>query len=417
MKFAAGVWWGLRRLHFVGELRGYPVPNSPYDHMDNTISGKLLLLRFLWTTITEGKWGRPLAASNPVAFYGPTLNNENEFEWFRRQVTANSAISIALDLKQNLAKVGKNQATKTNAERTISMLIFVTVAMWVLANELNPWISHAVYRFGRAYTVWYLWSRSRESSVPRVVVVSNDHTDLSTAFTAALRSRGARTIYLQHGEVTPGFPPLDFDLSLLWNAASLEKYRMAGGVKGTALVVPRNNQQKTISYEPKAKRKVVFYTGDDEDNDFFDHVFSSLLSNPATSEVAWKPHPRYQSYQPPLGVRTVNEIPSGPHLAVSVPSSVVVKLLNLGVPVFQLDSPSVAPDYYGHVRAQLVPKLELADLCTPFWTTHHFDEGWQERFNRYQTGDQSPDSNLITTTRLLQNWLKSQRVGWLFSKQ
>lgn len=404
MKFASGVLWGLRRLHFVGELRGYPVPNSPYDQMDNTISGKLLLLRFLWTTITEKKWGRPLAASNPVAFYGPTLNNKREFDWFLRQMAANS---VVLGLKQNLAKVGKSQVRKTNAERAISLLIFMTVSFWVLSKELRPWVSRAVCRFARAYTVWYLWSRSRESTVPRVIVLSNDHTDLSTAFTAALRSRGARTIYLQHGEVTPGFPPLDFDLSLLWNAASLEKYRVAGKVKGTALVVPRDNQQKTIPYVPKVKQKVVFYTGGSVDKDFFDLVFSYLLANPGVSEVAWKPHPRFGSYQPPPGVHTLNEIPRRPHLAVSVPSSVVVRLLNSGVPVFQLDPPNSEPDYYSHVRAQLVPELEVAALRTPFWATHHFDEGWQERFNHYRTGDQSPDSNLFIASRLLQSWLKS----------
>ncbi len=67
---------------------------------------------------------------------------------------------------------------------------------------------------------------------PAYIVFANDHTIFPRAMLLAAKSLGVPTIYVQHASVTPYFPPLDFDLSLLEGQATLDRYAQNGRVGG-----------------------------------------------------------------------------------------------------------------------------------------------------------------------------------------
>ena len=67
---------------------------------------------------------------------------------------------------------------------------------------------------------------------PAYIVFANDHTVFPRAMLLAAKSLGVPTIYVQHASVTPYFPPLDFDLSLLEGQATLDQYAQNGAVQG-----------------------------------------------------------------------------------------------------------------------------------------------------------------------------------------
>lgn len=406
MRLLTGAWWGLRRLHFQGARAGYPTPEPPYDAMDNTFLGKVFLLRFLWRSLTAKKWRKPIVDANLIVCYGPTANNQKQFDWFAEHMVQHG---VNVNFRENLARTSGVEVRKNLNEAINSLLLFVSILIWVWGRETNAWLSRAVCRFAKECSRWLFWGVSEGLDLPRVAVVANDHTALSTAFTAAMKTLGTRTVYLQHAEIPTDVAPLDFDLSLLWNFSSLEKYREAGEPKGLSLVAPRASRQNRIRLAPGEKQKVVLYTGGDLDSEFLDLAFSALLSNLNTSRVAWKPHPNpsYGDYEPPLGVATLNELPNYAHLAISVPSSVVIELLDSGVPVFQLNSPNARHDHYGHAGAHLVPQIELSDLSSTFWAGNFFNKQWRERFSYYQLGGEPPDGALVIASRVVRGWLKS----------
>jgi len=67
---------------------------------------------------------------------------------------------------------------------------------------------------------------------PAYIVFANDHTIFPRAMLLAAKSLGVSTVYIQHASVTPYFPPLAFDLSLLEGQATLDRYAKNGTVEG-----------------------------------------------------------------------------------------------------------------------------------------------------------------------------------------
>jgi len=72
---------------------------------------------------------------------------------------------------------------------------------------------------------------------PAYIVFANDHSIFPRALLLAARSLNVPTIYIQHASVTPYFPPLAFDLSLLEGQATLDRYRQNGPVYGETRLI------------------------------------------------------------------------------------------------------------------------------------------------------------------------------------
>jgi len=72
---------------------------------------------------------------------------------------------------------------------------------------------------------------------PAYIVFANDHSVFPRALLFAAKSLRVPTIYIQHASVTPYFPSLAFDLSLLEGQATLDQYRQNGPVNGETRLI------------------------------------------------------------------------------------------------------------------------------------------------------------------------------------
>ena len=72
---------------------------------------------------------------------------------------------------------------------------------------------------------------------PSAVIFANDHNDDARALLLACQAEGVATAYVQHASVSPWFPPLGFDLSLLEGQHALDTYRQCGPISGKVALV------------------------------------------------------------------------------------------------------------------------------------------------------------------------------------
>ncbi|MDX5437522.1 MAG: hypothetical protein LPK03_10030 [Pontibacter sp.] len=72
---------------------------------------------------------------------------------------------------------------------------------------------------------------------PAAIVFANDHNADARAMLLAAKSLGIKTAYIQHASVSPIFPPLDYDLSLLEGQDALDKYKLCGPITGRVELV------------------------------------------------------------------------------------------------------------------------------------------------------------------------------------
>lgn len=77
-----------------------------------------------------------------------------------------------------------------------------------------------------------VYLRKLQKYKPAAIMFANDHNADARAMLLAAKVSGIQTIYIQHASVSPVFPPLDFDLSLLEGQDSLDKYKLCGPVAG-----------------------------------------------------------------------------------------------------------------------------------------------------------------------------------------
>ena len=75
--------------------------------------------------------------------------------------------------------------------------------------------SAAVVMFREAY----------QENPPCLVVVSNDHSGIYVAVRCVAHELNINVVYIQHAPVNEYFPPLKFDLSILYDQASIDSYR------------------------------------------------------------------------------------------------------------------------------------------------------------------------------------------------
>jgi hypothetical protein len=355
-----------------------------YAFYDGSVKGFLLGAKELGRHVF-----RPLikvykVPETPVVYCGPTKNNEREFEFFSSLVSREISL---LDYKRyhNLSFVESVELRKTRSERGLSCLIFLFCLVYMTRLRACPITLKYLVVYSKVYL--QVFSSFRRSGVcPQAVVVANDHTDFPVATSMVMQLFKIPVVYVQHAEVSESFPPLDFDVSILRNVRSLDIYKRVGDIVGDVFVLPRNEKATTferIFEKPAQKVPVVVYLSSIFNAKEVERCVSLLQRNPNVNEVFLKPHPRGDlGYLRELeGVAVSESTPDFYHVAVVPNSSVVVELLEKGIPVFQyfgLDD--INRDYYGFVNDQIAPEVVQSELSTQFWTTNFFDDNWKVRF-------------------------------------
>jgi len=233
----------------------------------------------------------------------------------------------------------------------------------------------------------------------RVICVANDHAPACLGVLAAARLQEVRTCYIQHAPVTEYFPPLSFDLSILYDRSSVLAYEKAASAKGgtgspaVAILSPFDNPFRRPGPVPIPMRIGVCLSLLLE-RQGLEQMLTALSRHPNVAAILLRPHPRCQAaHSRLLGIGKVAMQPIGMSAAayfesvdlVLAPNSgIIVEALHSGRPTFytpQVDK--VGVDYYGFAQAGIVPVFNISDLDCPNRLSEFFDDAWISRYSAY----------------------------------
>lgn len=364
-----------------------PVLLERYAFADGSFRAYILSIRELAKHLLRRSVKIYSIPDSGVMFCGGSKNNEREFEFLTKLISGQSSCA-RYDQALNLSFVDAGEKSKLISEKLLSIIFFLFCICYLSRIKLGP-IS---LKYLIAYSKIFLQVVSSYQRYPlrtRLMVVANDHTDFPVATAMVMQYYRVPVVYLQHAEVSSSFPPLDFDISILRNEKSLEKYAEIGKVRGDVFIVPRamsSNIQRVCRARGQEQIAVVLYVSSVYKLAEVQKCISALVSNKNISMVGIKPHPR--AYIEPLkgleGVDIYSEIPEFEHVAIVPNSSVLVELFERGILVFQyFELDDVAPDYYGFVRDGIARQVAFGDLVDAFWITEFYGVDWLYRFKKY----------------------------------
>lgn len=337
-------------------------------------------------------WGRNFeepAEGQAVFQYGPTRNNQEAFRRFNE--------SLDEDIRALMGRAGRKAPVRRRlfVATRIRSLWSASWALWRQRHsgalpQLQALHAAAAYLFYAFYPF--------PNSV-RLLSVASDHSPVVMAMLSLAKQNGLPTCYVQHAPVTEHFPPLDFDLSVLYDQASVEAYELADQKRNRRteerIVIlspfahdytrPRTihnralNVGMCLSSIPKTERLIAFSR--------------KIVDHPNVSTLYWRCHPRFQLEAPDVGGERISVQERGGSLEaflekvdiVLVPNSGVgIESLHNGKPTFYVDGMDDIPrDYYKFVESGILPEFEWRVLDSPSRIDEHFDAGWEEQFSRY----------------------------------
>jgi len=241
----------------------------------------------------------------------------------------------------------------------------------------------------------------------QVVCVANDHSPAYLGFLAAAKLQGLRTCYIQHAPVTEHFPPLSFDLSILYDRSSAQAYENIALARGVAmppvvLLSPYDTPFRRPGPVPVPMRVGVCLSLW-PDRPGLVQLVQALSHHANVAAIVLRPHPRCRSTHSDLmGIGKVVLQPPGTSAAdyfgavdlVLAPNSgVTVEALHFGRPTFftpKVDK--VEADYYGFAKGGVVPVFEVDALDRPERLHLFFEDAWLHRYAAFdETVHYSPE--------------------------
>ena len=234
---------------------------------------------------------------------------------------------------------------------------------------------------------------------PLLVVVANDHSPTCVALRHCARDRGLPVLYIQHAPVNRHFPPLTFDLSILYDEVSREDYRASAlshglpDVMETVILSPfrRSFRMPAVRSLPL---RIGICLGLLTARDAIAELVGTLDALPHVSEIHIREHPRSRGNGRSFKVGgKVALRPRGESLeqylmevdVILVPNSgVCIECLHHGKPAFYLPhADKYATDNYGFLSAGILPIFDIAKLADADALNAPFDGAWRTRFSRF----------------------------------
>lgn len=329
------------------------------------------------------------AHGHRVFQFGVSANNIRSFD------RLNSCL-----LPLGVSDIATNSRRPSLGERLSALLsLSETWAVAVATSQVTARkpLGHLQTLLGCAAMVMY--TRSPISDDVQLVCVASDHAPLCQALLFWARQHKLATCYIQHAPVTDRFPPLNYDLAILYDEASVAAYRRSAERLGK----PMSTQTLILSpfvtpFTPPAVREPPYTVGLClsflPDLSRIAELLKQLTSMRQIEQVLVRPHPRcHLELTSLLELAKVSPQPTGCSAAdffslvdivLGPNSGVLIEALHCGKPTFFTPgTDDVGGDYYGFVRERIVPVFDPKDLGCAEALTSFFDEQWRERYCLY----------------------------------
>jgi hypothetical protein len=341
---------------------------------------------------------RPLRVPRPGPLfqYGLSANNERMF-------------------RQLNGAAGRDEwNTSVNGRRAPLSLRLGTLLggtqIWRMAGSLtaapgcHPFAHTQLVLAGAAYV---FFSRHGLSGV-HLVCIANDHSPMSMALQSVAKHLGIRRCYLQHAPVAEYFPPLDYELSVLFDRNSLSTYERAATQRGSrnggrVVFLPPYTSDCAAVELRKAPYRVGLCLSYLFDHTAVRDLIETLEARPEVSDVLLRRHPRCKADM--TGLRSVRtqerqdpslaEFLAGCDILLVPNSGVALECLHLGKPTFYVAGTDyIEDDYYRFVANGIVPRFDPTILTDREAILSPFDDRWRQRFVCYDETVTTPLADL-----------------------
>jgi hypothetical protein len=205
---------------------------------------------------------------------------------------------------------------------------------------------------------------------PKAIVFANDHNADARAMLLAAKAADIKTVYIQHASISPIFPPLQFDLSLLEGQDSLDKYKLCGSVDGRLELV---GMPKADAYVPfrntnQAIKTIGIGCNLMDATAEIENLLRQLTTDFPQLSFILRPHPRdTRNFKSIAGINPNITISDGKKVAtfdylqqldvqISGNSGIHLEavLLNVWSIFYNMNTEENLHDYYGYIQHGLV---------------------------------------------------------------
>lgn len=343
-----------------------------------------------------------------ILFYGPTENNRKVLvklgTLFPEGVSQDYAVSKA-SLRQRLAASIRYRR------------------LWQMAKVMSPYRSCntllAMQLLLTAAARIY-FETTLAITKARIVVLANDHSPMQVALFRATKARGLLCLYRQHAPISPLYPSLKFDLSVLSNQASYDTYQKSGRVEGDTIILSDFPERPTPLRMPKKIATVGKCLSRVWNPRSVNRRLRELCANPDVSRIIVRRHPHDRSdlsdlcFDPKIQLvdpsKDVRRFANECDLVVVPGSGIAVELLHAGTPTFYAgDMDMLGYDPHGFVRSGLLP--DITNSSFENLSTHlaeFFDSNWEKAFATFDaTATISPEHMELATRKALSKLLEN----------
>ena len=197
------------------------------------------------------------------------------------------------------------------------------------------------------------------------IIFSNDHNYDTRALLLASKTLNIPSIYLQHATVTSKFPPLKFDLSLLYGKESEEKYENHGSLV-KLIGNPKFDQYFDNIKSLPESIKTIGIAYNTTDNLEIVTSLIKTIENLGDYKVILRAHPLEKRELPITPSTKISKNESSYDFIlncdaiISGNSSILLEssMMNVYSFYFDLNKIKEVYDYYGFVRNNLVPEIK-----------------------------------------------------------
>lgn len=349
------------------------------------------------------------------AIYAVSLSKNNTVALGRLSAAMGKDWDGAQDHSDDKNLVSGGFAAPNSRTLPLTTRFALLVPLWGLAGDLHrrdeP--NGFVFLYQMLATICLpAFERDLRCANPACVVVANDHSPPTLALLSLCRVMGVRSIYVQHGAVTPEFPRLNVDLACLHNARSEAAYREHSGQTPAQIAyLPPFDRDYQPLRRPAVPFKICIALSFFHDEAMLRALLSRLAAHPRVKEVVISPHPRSRYDLSTFAGPGCRILPRGEpagaiarqvDLCLVAGSGVALEYLHHGCPVFDIaPADPRLDDYYGFVAAGLVPRLSMAVLDDMAAFDAHFDAGWRDVMRSYDPTLDTPIAALQGRVRAL----------------
>lgn len=324
-----------------------------------------------------------------VFMYGTTNNN----------ITALRKLQLCLpeEMRGSISENFRFASMQEKVKAICSVTLLFSSAK-LLAKEGHPdSLVHTKAAIGVSATILYFTCPLPDNV--KVVCVASDHSPVARALIEIAKNEGRKTCYVQHAPVTEYFPPLNTNLSILYDEKSVNAYKLAAKKVGKSfdakieLMPPFSDsfQQPTLGQGPytigiclSRFPQLNMLRGFLDDLSCSKHVKTICLRRHPACKLDLTVISSIAKVEVRDKGESLTDFSKAVDMALVPSSGVAVELLHSGVPTFYVKGmDELADDYYGFVREGILPKFDESISFDSVSVSSFFGSAWIDRFSGY----------------------------------